>query len=819
MAISRPRHNPRSLTSKLRWEVTDDAAVNSQDRATMARTFVYLFGIGGTLALVTLALPHSSDRWAPGVVTAGLAANLVAAVMLVGFDRLPMWFFKSLPSAGSVLITLVVASGGEGAIAGYATYYFWVVLSAFSFFSLRSALLNLAFAGVLYGVLLWVLLGPSQGAITFLMTLGTLTVLGLLVTALRTRVERLITLLRRRATKQDLVAQLGKRALAGDDLPTLYRSAAAAAAEGVEADHGAIFKVLPAGELAFRAGYGWDFGGAEPAIVPSDDPLATRVLDAGEPVVMEEYGEELATASGGRERIHPVASAIGVAIGTSAETFGMLAAYSKQPHAFASGDTAFMQALANILADSIRRRRAEDEIRHQALHDTLTGRPNRSLFTDRLNEALLRTHETGERVAVCFVDIDDFKLVNDSFGHGNGDELLTAFAARLRAGLFLTDTLARFGSDEFAILCDPVSDERQAVEIAERLRSVIEEPFDVAGTRYRVSASMGVAVSDESSGPDDLIAHADAAMYRAKAQSRGGYEVFNDELRARVRRRLQFEGALRDAPGNGELSIHLQPIVSLDDGGLRGCEALLRWRHPQMGPVAPAGFIPLAEESGAIVRIGEWVLAESCRLVAISPYRDTGPAVPLHLNVSARQLTHPGFAASVSREAQNAGIGTHELAVEITEHALLRDARAVVRSLKELRSMGVAIVLDDFGTGYSSLSHLKQFPIDLVKIDQLFVAGLTDGEKDEAIVAAVIGMADAFGLAVVGEGIERPEQAERLKALGCMLGQGYYFGPPTPPEDFMARFRPNVEPPRAGGAPQPAGDGRPTASNASSFEE
>jgi hypothetical protein len=221
MAISRPRHNPRSLTSKLRWEVTDDAAVNSQDRATMARTFVYLFGIGGTLALVTLALPHSSDRWAPGVVTAGLAANLVAAVMLVGFDRLPMWFFKSLPSAGSVLITLVVASGGEGAIAGYATYYFWVVLSAFSFFSLRSALLNLAFAGVLYGVLLWVLLGPSQGAITFLMTLGTLTVLGLLVTALRTRVERLITLLRRRATKQDLVAQLGKRARGGDDLPTL----------------------------------------------------------------------------------------------------------------------------------------------------------------------------------------------------------------------------------------------------------------------------------------------------------------------------------------------------------------------------------------------------------------------------------------------------------------------------------------------------------------------------------------------------------------------------------------------------------------------
>jgi diguanylate cyclase (GGDEF)-like protein len=477
-----------------------------------------------------------------------------------------------------------------------------------------------------------------------------------------------------------------------------------------------------------------------------------------------------------------------------------------------------------VVGDANERQRVAEEREHRALHDHLTGRPNRSLFTDRLQEALLRSHQQGSLIAIFFLDIDDFKLINDGFGHGAGDEVLKAFGPRLREGLVMTDTVARFGGDEFAVLCEDVEGEAHAIEIAERLRKALIKPFQIGGAPYHVSASIGIALNTDSDGSEELIAHADAAMYRAKEKTRGGYEFFDQELRARVRMRLEFESALRSAPEGEQLHLVAQPIVALPEGTPVGSEVLLRWRHPELGPVSPAEFIPVAEESGAILPIGDWVLKEAFTLASrwrSDPYYRR--FLPLHINISARQLAQLDLVPYVKEQLEATGARVRDLAFEITEHALLGDAGATVETLEGLQTLGFAIVLDDFGTGYSSLSHLKQFPIDTVKIDRSFVANLTSEKRDEAIVSAVLGMADAFAMDVVAEGIETPEQVAWLAKLGCRFGQGYYFAKPMPVDEIVmeASARPSGSVEAAAldlDRTQPSG-AIPTASSASALEE
>ena len=770
----------RLLLSRLRWDPRDEA-IPSRDRATVARTFVYLYGLGGSLVLASLAIAEVDDRWWPGVAIPAVLACAVSVVLLVGFDRLPWWFFVALPSLGAVLITMVVSYGGIQLVTVYATLYFWVMLSAAFFFSVRITIFNLAWIALLYGGVLALNPAASHHGLRWLMVLGTLAVLAAVIGALRGRAERLVETVRRRARKQETIAELGRQALGGAEPTEIAAMTADAVAAGLNVGHAAVFSGVPdTDRLLVRAGKGWPRAILQGATVTTADPLLSKALDSSEPVVIERYSAEL-RACGYEGPLLEVNSAIAVRLGGEHGPVGVLAAYSRERQSFGPTEADFLQSAAHVLGEADERRRVGEEREHRAMHDRLTGRPNRWLFMDRLDEALTRVGNEGSMLAVLLIDLDDFKLVNDGFGHSAGDELLKAVGPRLREGLVMTDTVARFGGDEFVILCEDVQGESHAIEIAERLRTAIARPFQIKDAHYRVSASIGVALTSGEDDGEELIAHADAAMYRAKEKSRGSYEFFDQELRNRVRLRLEFESALRAAPEEDQLRLVVQPIVALPGGEPVGGEALLRWEHPEHGPVSPADFIPVAEETGAILPIGDWVLKRAFEIAArwrSDPYHRR--FLPLHVNLSARQLAHHELVVKVERWIAESGVRVRDLSFEITEHALLGNADDTVQTLEDLQGMGIAIVLDDFGTGYSSLSHLKQFPIDIVKVDRGFISNLTEEKRDEAIVSAVLGMADAFALDVVAEGIETPDQVERLAQLGCRFGQGFYFAKPMP---------------------------------------
>jgi Amt family ammonium transporter len=441
-----------------------------------------------------------------------------------------------------------------------------------------------------------------------------------------------------------------------------------------------------------------------------------------------------------------------------------------------------------VLADAIHRRATEDEIRHQALHDPLTGLPNRVLFADRLGHALARLRRSEGAVGVLFLDLDHFKLVNDSLGHQAGDDLLVAVAPRLRQIVRPADTVARFGGDEFGILLEDIESERDAAEVAERVAAAFARPFLVEGSEHFVTASVGIAIASAATGaPEELIRDADAAMYRAKERGRARYELFDEIMRARAVGRLRVENELRRALERDELCLHYQPVVSVRDGAVTGFEALLRWNHPERGLVGPLEFIWVAEEGGLIDQIGRWVLTEACRQAAAwQAMRPDGPPIGLSVNLSARQVAQrdlPEFVAGVLDET---GLEPACLSLEITESVLLEESDAPAAVLRSLRATGARLVLDDFGTGYSSLGYLKRLQLDALKVDRSFVDGLGSGQEETAIVEAIVGMAKALGLGVVAEGVETEEQLAELRRLGCDGAQGYWFARPMPPGETPA---------------------------------
>ncbi|MGH9016338.1 MAG: putative bifunctional diguanylate cyclase/phosphodiesterase [Acidimicrobiales bacterium] len=437
--------------------------------------------------------------------------------------------------------------------------------------------------------------------------------------------------------------------------------------------------------------------------------------------------------------------------------------------------------------DITERKEAEELLAHQALHDPLTGLPNRLLLVDRLRTAIARgQRHDGPPPVVMFLDLDRFKLVNDSLGHGAGDELLVCVADRLRSVLRAADTLSRFGGDEFVILCEGMASEEAVMALAERAMTAIDEPFVINGERFHIGVSIGVAfVDDDGPSPEELLGDADYAMYLAKARSgQGRVQLFDQTTRAVARQRVHTETALARALERDELVVFYQPIVETATRRWVGVEALLRWQHPTRGLLPPADFLDVAEQTGLIVPIGSWVLSEAC--TQVQTWNRDLPAdeqLAVSVNLSGRQLTEPDLAQSIALALEQAGIDPRalRLVLEVTETLLPADEDEARHRLVELHELGIQLAIDDFGTGYSSLRYVRDLPISTIKIDRSFVSGLGTSDHDEAIVIAVTQLARTLGLRVVAEGVETETQFAFLSRVGCDFSQGYLFGRPQPP--------------------------------------
>jgi diguanylate cyclase (GGDEF)-like protein/PAS domain S-box-containing protein len=418
--------------------------------------------------------------------------------------------------------------------------------------------------------------------------------------------------------------------------------------------------------------------------------------------------------------------------------------------------------------------------------DSLTGLESRAWFIDRTAEALARARRHGTRVALFFIDVDRFKLINDSMGHAAGDEVLVVVAGRLEACLRPYDSVARFGGDEFVVLCEDLPTEVEAALIAERLMQTFETPLTLAGGEVFASISVGIAMpADAEVEPEALIRDADAAMYRAKRRGGRSYEIFDEAMRAHAENQLWMENALRRAIDGDELRLLYQPIVKLATGGIVGAEALVRWEHPERGLLAPDSFIPVAEDTGLIVPIGEWVLKEACRQALPWQHQaTTGVPLRMSVNLSARQLAHGDLARTVGETLQAVGLDPSVLILEVTESAVMEDTEMAIGVLRQLKALGVGLAIDDFGTGYSSLAYLQRFPVDILKIDRSFVGALHTPEG-RAIVEASLTLAHALGLSGVAEGVETLEQVACLRTLSCDTAQGYHFARPMPAKDLL----------------------------------
>ncbi|MDQ6830958.1 MAG: EAL domain-containing protein, partial [Gemmatimonadota bacterium] len=436
------------------------------------------------------------------------------------------------------------------------------------------------------------------------------------------------------------------------------------------------------------------------------------------------------------------------------------------------------------------RKALEEQLTHQAFHDPLTNLANRALFRDRVEHALARTNREPHTVAVLFLDLDNFKTINDSFGHAAGDRLLVSAADRLQQCLRASDTAARLGGDEFAILIEDAPNSETVTQVAERIAAALQRPFVMGEGEMFINVSIGIANTEGTENAEELLRNADVAMYTAKSRGKGLYAIFEQSMHVAVLERLELEADLRRAVERQELAVHYQSIVDLNTGRITGVEALLRWSHPRRGFVPPSVFIPIAEESGLIVPIGRWVLHRACWQARQWQLAYPGePPLSVTVNMSARQVQQPGLVGEVADALRDSGLPPDNLVVELTESVLMANTEQTLDRLQDLRMMGVQIAIDDFGTGYSSLSYLQRFPIDVLKIAKAFVDRIGPASDDAALARVIIALGRTLRLRTVAEGIENGQQLAILRQLGCEWGQGYFFAKPLPRDEATEYLR------------------------------
>lgn len=480
---------------------------------------------------------------------------------------------------------------------------------------------------------------------------------------------------------------------------------------------------------------------------------------------------------------------------TDGRAGGMLCVLDEVPRRWTAEEMTILAEFGSMAGTELQLRQLlsdrevrEQRLRHESVHDALTGLPNRALFMKRLSDATHRARRGQDSLfAVLFLDVDGFKLVNDSMGHHVGDEMLVSIARRLEGCVRGGDIVARLGGDEFAILLERIIDVRDAAMVAERVQEALHAPLLIGGYEHATSASIGVALSSGASEqPEYVLRSADIAMYRAKNTGRGRYEMFDRAMHAEALTRLQIETDLRHAFERDEFFLHYQPIVSLAEGRIIGAEALIRWRHFERGIVSPATFVPVAEDTGLVVPLGRWVLREACRQACQwQSCGSDGRPFAISVNLSVREFAQPDLVKTVASILEETGLPPKALRIEITESAIIGQKHPAIETVEQLRALGVEIHLDDFGTGYSALSYLHRLPLDAVKVDRAFISSIDQEERPLHVVKAIISLAHAIGLVVVAEGVTNHRQLELLRGMGCDLAQGFIFSRPCNPEEMQ----------------------------------